>query len=1061
MPGLAKTTIPSLPQTYLRQRLFDLFDEYKNHPALWVSAPPGAGKTTAIASHLSRQNVAPVWIRCDEGDSDLATLFHYLGVAVAGRTGSSAHKFPVLVPEYRANLPVFARRFFRDLFSALTSPFVIVLDNYQEIGVEPSLHEVMQCAVEELPAEGRIFFVSRTEPPSPFSRIRANDQMAIVDAALLRFDQQEAEEMIRLRLGDKVDNDQVRRIAEQSQGWAAGMVLLSALGASPARRLNTGGKDLQTVFDYFASEIFARLDVETKDILVSTALLPMTTASMGERISGQPNTARTLNYLYQNSYFTFRDARKEPVYHYHPLFREFLLKHGEQYYSSERLSFLRAAAVALLRESGQIEAAIEISRFERSWDVLSDLIKSHGNEFLQQGRYALIKGWLDGIEEDVLGKYPWLRYWRGVSNMPFAPHLSQKDFAASFEDFDRNKDAPGVYRSWSVMVEAIRIDATGDNSRIDPWISRFDSLLEAYPNFPDPAVESEAAFGMFSALYLRAPQDPRLFRWKNRAIELTLEGGNPHHRSNVIQWAVIHDLLRGDHSRAALYMTVLRTIEQSSLGDPLIVSAGRFCLAYYLARTGEFDDSLKAVDEGLAITSSSGAVVWNYQLLAHGTTAAISKGDRGYASSLLKQMEAFAAATSGFAPMYYHTLAAWHDFSQNNASLARKHAEEAVSIANRTNIVLFDGITSYGLAQVLWHQKEHDEARKLLAVALGVAKRIESRILEHMCRMVEADFEFDAGNEARAVSALATGLQIGKDERYINFTFWMPPLMARMCAQAIARDIEPEYAAYIVRKRHLVPPYDDVEDWPWPVRIFTLDHFLILVDGESLPFSRKMPKKLMSLLKAIIAFGGQDVPIGRLVDALWSDQDADIGHEAMEKAVQRLRKMIGDDALFLRGGRVSLNPKLVWVDAWAFERLLSKGNSITSARATKATSMYRQNFLSEEEDAAWILTMRERLRAMFIQAVQHQGKESIERGDFQSALTLYLNALAVDSLAEEIYQGALSCYLESGRYAEGLALFRRLRQTLSITLGISPSDVTEEIHQKILSRERAGKMAQS
>ncbi len=37
--------------------------------------------------------------------------------------------------------------------------------------------------------------------------------------------------------------------------------------------------------------------------------------------------------------------------------------------------------------------------------------------------------------------------------------------------------------------------------------------------------------------------------------------------------------------------------------------------------------------------------------------------------------------------------------------------------------------------------------------------------------------------------------------------------------------------------------------------------------------SRKAPKKVLALLKAIIAHGGKDVPEQKLIDALWPDEE--------------------------------------------------------------------------------------------------------------------------------------------------------------------------------------------
>jgi DNA-binding SARP family transcriptional activator len=58
-------------------------------------------------------------------------------------------------------------------------------------------------------------------------------------------------------------------------------------------------------------------------------------------------------------------------------------------------------------------------------------------------------------------------------------------------------------------------------------------------------------------------------------------------------------------------------------------------------------------------------------------------------------------------------------------------------------------------------------------------------------------------------------------------------------------------------------------------------------------------------------------------------------------------------------------------------------------------------------------------------------------------------------LAEEFYQGVMRCHAATGRIAEGIAVYRRLRQTLSVVLGLKPSTRTEKLAQ-LLRDESAG-----
>jgi hypothetical protein len=68
--ALAKLTPPKLHDVLPRPRLFALLDHALMRPIAWVSAPPGSGKTTLVASYLQARGLRHVWYQADIGDTD-------------------------------------------------------------------------------------------------------------------------------------------------------------------------------------------------------------------------------------------------------------------------------------------------------------------------------------------------------------------------------------------------------------------------------------------------------------------------------------------------------------------------------------------------------------------------------------------------------------------------------------------------------------------------------------------------------------------------------------------------------------------------------------------------------------------------------------------------------------------------------------------------------------------------------------------------------------------------------------------------------------------------------
>ena len=95
------------------------------------------------------------------------------------------------------------------------------------------------------------------------------------------------------------------------------------------------------------------------------------------------------------------------------------------------------------------------------------------------------------------------------------------------------------------------------------------------------------------------------------------------------------------------------------------------------------------------------------------------------------------------------------------------------------------------------------------------------------------------------------------------------------------------------------------------------------------------PEKVLALLKALIAFGGQSVPEPVLMDALWPDSEGDAGYDVLKITEIRLQRLLKEvDALEMRDATLGLNPAKCWIDALAFAALAS-GTDVSALEAER------------------------------------------------------------------------------------------------------------------------------
>ncbi|MCB1826268.1 MAG: hypothetical protein KDJ54_17520, partial [Candidatus Competibacteraceae bacterium] len=223
---------------------------------------------------------------------------------------------------------------------------------------------------------------------------------------------------------------------------------------------------------------------------------------------------------------------------------------------------------------------------------------------------------------------------------------------------------------------------------------------------------------------------------------------------------------------------------------------------------------------------------------------------------------------------------------------------------------------------------------------------------------------------------------------YIFFTFFKPDDVARLCAAALDADVEVEYVQTLIRKRGLLPDLTMTpsERWPWPVKIYTLGRFGLVVDDQPVTFGRKAQRKPLELLKILIAWGGRDVNQARIADALWPDTDGDSAQQALTTTLHRLRRLLSHEhALSVRDGRLSLDPRYCWVDIWCLERRISQiltwvrevngGGAASRDLATATQALlraYRGPFLGQDLEP-WTMQMRDRLRDRYLTCLDELG----------------------------------------------------------------------------------------
>jgi LuxR family maltose regulon positive regulatory protein len=1054
---LAKIARPFLPEILPRTRLFNLLSAEHQRPVTWVCGPGGSGKTSLVASYLDTRKLRCIWYQVDAGDADVASFFYYLRLAGQKAAPHYRRPLPLLTPEYRKGLPVFTQRFFEELFRRLQSPCMIVLDNYQSVAPESEFHTVLGQGLAYLPEGISAIVISRHQPPPSWIGLRAGNRMALLDWRDIRLTEKETAALIRLKTRQKFTDDALALLHQKTNGWVAGLVLMiEGMAAGELDYTHLSDLTSKEVFDYFGEEVLGRLAPDTRDFLLKTALLPKMTACIADKLTGQCEASRILSDLHGNGFFTERHAGPEPIYQYHPLFRQFLMDRVQATFTRAEIKGIQRHAALLLRESGGIEEAAALLIDAEDWQQLVRLILAEAQTCIAQGRNKTMDGWLKKVPPDVMGKCPWLHYWAGVCRAALNPADSCAHFEKAFHLFEVQEEAAGALMAWSGVIQTY-IFMCDNFKPLDRWIAWLDDYTREGVHFPSPEIHAAVASGMIGALEWRMPAHPDAGKWVREALDASLQCPQTDACLRAFTNCALYYGWMGAFAEGRLLIDEMRKISRDQSASPYRLILFKVletilynCAADCTERAGQ------AAAEGLEIARRTGVHVFDLHLYAQAICNSLNAGELEKGDALLAQMERVLGSGGRTHAAHYYFFTAWHKLLSGNRQVAMVYAQKSLHLIEEAGVPFSETVIRVLLVHILDAEGRSQQALDQLAEVKNMLPQTGSAYFAYLYHLTAAHFAFNRNDPEDAREMLRNAMQAGRREGFLTaIYFWLPAVIGRLCAEAIRADIEAAYARELIHELDLVPSGLDEEmgGWPWRFEIRALGAFEIRKDGEPFQASGKGQKKPLQMLKSLIALGPGEIRRERIVDALWPDAEGDAGNIAFHTTLHRLRRWIGDDRVICSNeGTIAIDRRYCQVDIWAFERLCDRAVQGPPDRELfdRAVALYKGAFLPADDDFLPTISVRERLRCKFLRLIAMAGQWFAHIGDHPSALNYYARGIESDPLAEELHQGLMTCYLELGRKAEAMAAYMRCKHLLQAELRVEPAPRTERLKHRIL-----------
>lgn len=1058
---MVKFSRPVKQDSYLRQRLFDQLDKMRKNPVIWISAPAGAGKTTLVSSYIGNRKLPCLWYQCDKDDGDPATFFYYMGLAAAKASPGKRKPLALFTPEYQHGLETFTRNYFQQLYLRLKKPSLLILDNYQDIADNPEFLKIIKTAFAHIPDGVNIIVISRQDPPDALIRLQANDIMDILRWPDIRLTEEEARGVIHAREKTPASEEIFQDIYKISEGWAAGLVLMTAsLKNRKGKTAFTGKQSHEEIITYFGQEIFNHLDTKMQKFFMRTAFLPQMTTDMAVQITGVQSAEDILRTMNKKNYFISKHGHAESVYEYHTLYRNFLLSRAKNIFSPEQLHNIRIQAAKLLEQNNQVGAAVSLLSEIKAWPELTGIVLTHATGMLQQGRYHLLRDWLNSFPSDLIEINSWLLYWRGMSILPFAVALSQPDFEKAFTLFQAGGDYMGAMLAASGMIYSIVFQF--DNFKpLDQWFAVLNDLASRPDAFINEQIEASVITSLILASGMRDMPPRTTEAWEERALKIPETAATISDKAVALHFMFWRRLLYNGIPEALPVLNELNRLSCLSYAQPAVSLSLKAAEAQNCLFTGRHSELLEKSQQGLELSRQTGIHTWDTWFNIYALASFIMRADHKGASTWLKKIQPGVQALSNWSNSLYHTQLTNFALMKNDYVQALSSGKVALDSAIKAENPMGLASTCFLLAQAFQLSGKREEAQKYFSEGNSYVEKNNPNASRYVALMIAAQFAFDESADRRGLLLLGRSLALARECGYVFSYCDNPTVMIRMCVKALEAGIEVAHVQEIIRRRGLVPdpPPVHIENWPWPVKIYTLGRFVILIDGAPMPPQRKAKPMPIKLLQSIIALGGRDVSCEKLSDLLWPDTEGDIAHHVLETTLQRLRKMLGHpESVCLANGKLTLDNRYCWVDTWAFERLLGQADNCRDGEKEeprkkelleKAISLYKGDFFSGEKEESWMILPVEHLKTRYFKSVWWLVNYLEKRKQWNKAARHCENFLKSDECREDIYRKLMLCHKNMGNYNDALLVYERCRKTLSSLLGINPSAETKALYNEI------------
>ena len=365
-------------------------------PVVVMAAPPGYGKSTALALWAAQDRRPFAWLAADRSCSDPAVLLTCLARTLAAVIPVAQSVFdglPALHPPGRAAvLTALACAAYRS-----PRPFVLAVDEAHLVS-DAEGAGMLATLADNLPPGSQLVLAGRGEPPLGLARLRSQGRILDIGADDLRLGVPEARELLAAADVHLSEPDLAGLVA-RTEGWAAGLYFAAIADNGGAFPLSGDGGfdgDDRLLTDYIRAEFLARLPEDDVRFLTRTSVLDELCGPLCDATLERTGSAAVLERMEASNLFLIPQDRQRRWYRYHHLF-QVMLRHELERREPAACPVLTGRASRWCEANGLTDGAVGYAQVAGDAGRVGRVLLRHGMRLYALGRAATLRRWFEWL----------------------------------------------------------------------------------------------------------------------------------------------------------------------------------------------------------------------------------------------------------------------------------------------------------------------------------------------------------------------------------------------------------------------------------------------------------------------------------------------------------------------------------------------------------------------------------------------------------------------------------------------------------------------------------------